>query len=221
MTPETIPPLPRERQAVLWVEGRECHTFYCTPQNLDDLAVGFLFSRGMLDPDLLPDLRLSEGEPWIIRAKIKGKRPRKKPAPRRPPWPIELREVVELARKAMEQSPIRSEEGGVHAAALGWGDTLLVREDIARHNAVDKAVGAAIIEGADFASALLFTTGRLSHEMLVKAACAGVKVAATMKYPTDLGAALAARKGICLVGKILSPSPVVYTGRWWLGLDEE
>lgn len=206
---------------MLWVGERECHTFYCTPQNLPDLAVGFLFSRGMLDPDLLPDLRLSEGEPWIIRAEIKGKTPRKKPPSRRSPWPIGLQDVVRLAQRAMEQSPIRQAEGGVHAAALGWGNTLLVREDIARHNAVDKAVGAAIIEGADFASALLFTTGRLSHEMLVKAALAGVEVAATMKYPTDLGAALAARKGICLVGRVLSPSPVVYTGGWRLGLDEE
>lgn len=206
---------------MLWVGERECHTFYCTPQNLPDLAVGFLFSRGMLDPDLLPDLRLSEGEPWIIRAEIRGKNPRKKPPPRRFPRPIGLQDVVRLAQRAMEQSPIRQEEGGVHAAALGWGDTLLVREDIARHNAVDKAVGAAIIEGVDFGSALLFTTGRLSHEMLVKAALAGVEVAATMKYPTDLGAALAARKGICLVGRVLSPSPVVYTGGWRLGLDEE
>ena len=90
----------------------------------------------------------------------------------------------------------------------------MVREDVARHNAVDKVVGAGIIKGVDFSAAALFTTGRLSHEMVLKAAGAGVPVAVSMKYPSDLGAALAAQRKICVIGKVLSGAPVVYTNGW-------
>ena len=210
-------PLPQERPVQLWVEGALLHTFYCTPRDLAELAVGFLSDRGLLRPGCLPTVTQSQGEPWSLRAELDGP-PLTPPEP--VPWrPVPLTEVSAMAREAMEQTPLRRQSGGVHAAALCWQGGLLVREDVARHNAVDKAVGAGIIRGVDPAAAVLFTTGRLSHEMLAKAARLGIPVAATMKYPTDLGVALASRKGMCVVGMVLSPAPVVYSGGWRLCLE--
>lgn len=217
----TPPVCPQERPIRLWVDGELLHTFYGTPRDLPDLAMGYLFSRNLLDPSWNPAFQVTEEEPWTVRAVIRGVPKENTPKAALPcPWPGSLERVVGLAQAAMENTPLREKSGGVHAAAIGWGKNLVVREDVARHNAVDKAVGAAIIREADFDAAVLFTTGRLSHEMLVKAAKAGIPVAATMKYPTDLGVALAAQKGISLVGRTLSPQPVVYTGHWRLGLPD-
>jgi len=215
----TAEALPQERAVRLWLDGKFCHVFYCTPRDLPDLAAGFLLSHGLLEPGWLPALQVSEEEPWTVRAEKKGA-PRPAPAAGPFRWPIPLAQVLRLASDTMENTPLRRDWGGVHAAAIGWEDGELIREDVARHNAVDKVLGAGIIKGVDLGSAVLFTTGRLSHEMLVKAAAAGIPVAATIKYPTDLGVALAARKGMCVVGRVLSPEPVVYTGHWRLGLPE-
>lgn len=221
--------LPRERGVKLWLDGQEYHTFYCTPRELGDLAVGCLFGKGLLVPGRLPSIQVSEGEPWTVRVRTgEGPLPAAPSGEVPSPWqPVPLAELVSLAERAMAETPLRRESGGVHAAALGWGGDLrngpgfLVREDVARHNAVDKVIGAGIIKGVDLGSVALFTTGRLSHEMITKAAAAGIPIVATMKYPTDLGVSLAARKGMCLAGGILSPQPKVYTGGWRLGLPED
>ncbi|MCI8652738.1 MAG: hypothetical protein HFF11_03465 [Angelakisella sp.] len=203
---------PQERPVELWANGELLCTLYCTPQDLEDLALGHLMGRGLLDPGSPPAVAAVPGDPWRLETTLSlpGK-PGRDPALSR--WTTTLSQVVELAETAMEHTPLRK-KGGVHAAALGWEGGFLVREDVARHNAVDKVVGAGIIKGVDFSVAALFTTGRLSHEMVLKAAGAGVPVAVSMKYPSDLGAALAAQRKICVIGKVLSGAPVVYTNGW-------
>lgn len=210
---------PQERLVQLWGNGELLYTFSCTPRDLPDLALGHLFSQGRLDSGCLPTVTVTPGEPARLEVSLSGGgKPGKDPA--LSPWRTTLPRLVELAEYAMAHAPLR-EKGGVHAAALLWDGGILVREDIARHNAVDKILGAGIIKGVDFSSAALFTTGRLSHEMVAKTAGAGIPVVASMKYPSDLGAALAAERKICVTGKILSGAPVVYTQGWRVGLDRQ
>ena len=73
------------------------------------------------------------------------------------------------------------------------------REDIGRHNAIDKAVGYALIQGIDRGNCYLFTTGRMPADMVMKAVRAGVPLLASKTYPTDEGIALARKTRLTLV----------------------
>jgi FdhD protein len=104
--------------------------------------------------------------------------------------------------------------GGLHAAGLfdAQGTTLVVREDIGRHNAVDKAVGARLLAGQPTDAALLCVSGRIGFEIVQKAVAAGIGVLAAIGAPSSLAARLAAEAGLCLVGFLRSDRFVVYTG---------
>ncbi len=92
--------------------------------------------------------------------------------------------------------------GGVHAAALADADgtMLVVREDVGRHNAVDKVVGARVLGGASPAAACLVLSGRVGFELVQKAAASGIGSIVAVGAPTSLAARLAAEAGIELWG---------------------
>ncbi len=107
-----------------------------------------------------------------------------------------------------------STTGGLHAAGLfdATGAPLIVREDVGRHNAVDKVVGWMVGAGRDPSTTILLVSGRLSFEVVQKAAVARIPIVAGISAPTSLAVALAARTGLTLVGFLRGPTMNVYAG---------
>jgi FdhD protein len=111
------------------------------------------------------------------------------------------------------RSELHRRTGGVHAAALASPSGILVfREDIGRHNAVDKAVGAWLGREGGFADKILLCSGRLSSEILSKALRCRIPVLVSRSAPTDRGVALARRFNLTLVGFARGRRLNIYSG---------
>jgi FdhD protein len=125
-------------------------------------------------------------------------------------WVASLPDRLRAAQRVFDRT------GGLHAAALfdvASDELLVLREDIGRHNAVDKVVGWALREGRlPLRGTVLLVSGRASFELVQKAAIAGIPTMAAISAPSSLAVDLADRVALTLVGFLRGSSMVVYAG---------
>ncbi len=110
---------------------------------------------------------------------------------------VALPDLLRAAQKAFDET------GGLHAAALfsPRGELIVIREDVGRHNALDKLVGSQVLAGElPLHDRILMVSGRVSFEIVQKAAVAGVPIVAAVSAPSDLAVETAERLGVTLVG---------------------
>ena len=223
----------REQPLTLYVNGSRFLTLLCTPVKLEALVVGYLWMEmviaeagevealevspvdGRVDvslthPVTLPTERiLTSGCGGGITFRIDH---RLFP-PLRSSLHVSAAELAARMRDLFASAVLYKASRGIHGAALADADrVLLVAEDVGRHNAVDKIKGEALLRGIPTADRILLSTGRISSEMLLKAARMGVPIVASRTSPTEMAVGLAEQLNITVCGYVRPDGLNLYAG---------
>jgi FdhD protein len=196
----------------------------CTPIEVKELAIGFLFSEGVissinsiksieekyenricaiLDHEINVDNNsikaitsacgkgsvhiksLEESRVKLIESNCK----------------FAIKDILKLMKEFNSKSELFKQTGGVHSCCICSNNSILLfSEDIGRHNALDKVVGKAIISSMDLKDKLVMTTGRISSDIVVKIAKAGIQIIVSHSAPTTLALSIAKDSNITIIG---------------------
>jgi len=220
------------------IAGKQSVGMLCLPCDLESLAVGFLigegalrqrsdlhevranieknkvFIRGDLDEDALE--AMANRWTWGTGCGSGGTgRDLDSPAFGRVGQGLTVGpdKLIEMAKIFTSKADMWKSTGGLHACALADNEQILLfAEDVGRHNAFDKIMGRAFLDGIDVADKLVLMTGRLSAEIVSKAVACGLSMLVSRSAVTALGAKLAGRFGVTLVGFLRGKRLNVYTG---------
>jgi FdhD protein len=222
----------------IFVDDRELVTLMCSAWQLKPLVIGFLYLEGLIESvddvqmlrvcaeDRLADVRLANGFPDVPPRKIltsgcTGGVSFGKYLDQIEQFRVAAEDVrvapgrmYELLRALYDHSNLYRQSGGVHTSILVERDGVaprLVAEDIGRHNTLDKLQGMALLEGIPTRGGVILASGRISSEMLFKAAIMGVPIVGSRTSPTNLALAVAERLNITVCGYIRQGSMNVYT----------
>lgn len=230
-----------EAPVSLTVNGESWITFMCTPTNLEAMAVGFLYDEGVIDSmQEVADVRVCEHgdnvDVWLNRSTAQPKSWRRTSGCTGGVTAVDLlarpdvafdpelpkfgpRVIGFLVDMLFESQELYRETGGVHTSALSDGERILLSaEDIGRHNTLDKIAGACMIENVWPETRILITTGRISSEMLQKAARLGAPILVSRTSPSSLSIEMAERYGITLIGYARRQQFNVYSNAQRVGL---
>ncbi len=236
--------VPVEVPVALVYNGVSHAVMLATPAHLEDLALGFSLSEGILDSrsQLLGVDLIERADGLELAVEITAepfarlKQRRRSLAGRSgcglcgveslaqaiaPVSPVDGK--FSIAHSALQRAlaglggaqVIRSRSAGVHAAAWcdGEGSIRLLREDVGRHNALDKLLGAMAAAG-EGGRGFVLVSSRLGYEMVAKAAACGVALVAAVSAPTSLALQLGEQAGMTLAGFVQPGRQVIFTGAW-------
>ncbi|MGB9661925.1 MAG: formate dehydrogenase accessory sulfurtransferase FdhD [Moorellaceae bacterium] len=222
------------------VNGQVLVNLLCTPDHMEELVVGFLYSEGVIASlaDVL-SLKVEKGKaevrikgqvkeregliPWLTtgcgqQVVWQGERERNCLFERRISSQVTVAAatIFDLMEELQRISVLYQKTRGVHGAALAdiKEGIIIFREDVGRHNAVDKLSGGALMRGLHTEDKLLFTTGRISSEILTKTARLKVPLLISRSVPTDYAVQLGEMLGITIVGFVRGKRLKVYTHEW-------
>jgi FdhD protein len=223
-----------ETPVSLTVNGQVWLTFMCTPVHLEALAIGFLYNEGVIqNMSEVVDVRVCEHgdnvDVWLDRTVEEPKSWRRTTGCTGGMTAVDLLskpnvslhnssltfppEAIEnFLEMLLEAQVLYRKTGGVHTSVLSDGRKILTSaEDIGRHNTLDKIAGLCLLEGILLKEGVLMTTGRISSEMLQKAAKLNAPILISRTSPSSLSIEMAERYGITLIGYVRKQRFNVYT----------
>lgn len=222
-----------ETPLTIFVNGVELSTLLCSPDNLEYLVIGFLINESVIRGlDEIKEVRVDENK-GVVKVKL-AKDADLEGFHRRivtsgcvgyyskastnierisGSLMVSRDELLSLMGEMLGRSDVFKSTGGVHSSALCGRDKIIFFcEDIGRHNTVDKIVGYMCSKKISAGDKLLLTTGRLSSEMVLKAAKQGIPFVASRSAPTDLAVKAAKNFNMTLVGFVRGDRINVYSG---------
>ena len=227
----------------IFVNGRELAALMCTPRDPAQLALGFLANEGFIQSyqeveichtcptEGCVDIWLSHpisGEPrrkiitsgcggGLTFADLAAYLP-----PVQEPRRIHPQKLSELISQLQDRDSLYARARGVHTSGLSDGEQILMAaEDVGRHNTIDRLQGECLRRGIDPQGLILLATGRISSEMIHKAARMGCPIVASRTSPTSLSVGLAQEWNITLCGYVRRNQMNVYAHPERLGLPEQ
>lgn len=230
-----------EAPVSLTVNGKVWLTFMCTPVHLEALAVGFLYNEGVIQTmDEVVDVRVCEHgdnvDVWLNRVVEEPESWRRtsgctggvtavdllaKPNVSLHNVDLKLQpdELERFFEMLLQAQVLYRKTGGVHTSILSDGNEMLVSaEDIGRHNTLDKIAGLCLMNDVWPRNRILMTTGRISSEMLQKAARLNAPILISRTSPSSLSIEMAERYGITLIGYARKQRFNVYSNKQRIGL---
>jgi len=228
----------REHALTITLNDRQFVTMLCTPPDLEALGLGFLLSEGIIRSlediesfslsDDGSELKVYMKGDVTLAEELFAKRAITSGCGRGSMFysvmdALDFREVlsdvkvsadsiIRLANDVQSMSKLFKSTGGAHAAALCDRDRVLIfKEDIGRHNAVDKVFGECLMKGVETDGKILLTSGRMSSEILLKAVRRGIAVVASRSAPTSLAVQFAQKAGVTLVGFVRGRRMNIYS----------
>ncbi len=231
----------RESPLTIILNNQELVTLLCSPKDLRYLAIGFLFSEGLLGSkdeirkiivdDQRGVVRVETEEDTAHANELVFKRfitsgcgrgtsfysaaDVQNQAKVESQITISAHQVLSLVNNFQHRSQLYKATGGVHSAALCDTENILVfNEDIGRHNAIDKIFGECMLQDIAIDERVVVTSGRISSEILLKVAKRKIPILISKAAPTDLGIKLADDLGITLLGFVRGKRINAYTNNW-------
>ena len=217
----------QENHMKLFLNGVPEETLVCTPTELSALVLGHLYTEGRIAgvEDVCSIAVSAEG----TQAEAVTRGPANLSAPlaadgaekalrRRGDFRWEPRWIYALGRAFHAGAPLYRATHGIHSCVVMQdGELLCCCEDIGRHNALDKAVGRALMDGVDLRRCVLFSSGRIPADMMEKAIRAGVPLLASNAVPTDRAVALARAYRVVLICTARSDSMNIFADKYLWG----
>lgn len=221
--------LAKECPVKLFLNGKLFTTLFASPLELKELAIGHLITEGVLSFREIETVEVEGGAVHVwtrnenqeIRTEAAGEagEEEKEEKAGREVF-VDSDSVFEpqavFAGTGYLESDIYKLTRGTHLAALidQNGKLAVQIVDVGRHNAVDKAVGAAFFKGLDLSEYYMLSTGRQPAYMVTKAARAGIPLIATKAMPFDSGVEAAKKANVCLIGQLRKESMLVFASEW-------
>ena len=225
-----------EYPLTLVLNDKVCNTFFCHPYNLEDLVIGNLFYEGKIkNKDDILKLDIDE-DARIVKATINENDSSDEKifindisyitsnSITNNTINIDLKTVYEFMNVNLNSSKLFHETGGVHCAAIydvKNNKSIVIREDVARHNALDKAIGYCIKNDISLNDKILFMSSRISFNMASKAAKAQIPIIIAKSSPTNLAIELCKKLNITLTGFVRGKRMKIYANPERIIVNEE